>query len=242
MRLRALIAADEPLSRRKIKTLLEREPDAEVAAECASGPEAAKLIRELDPNLVFLDIEMPELDGLSVLEGLGARAAPAVILVTAYDQYAVRAFEVKALDYLLKPIDRRRFQTALERARDHLRRSSEPVERPLSRLLVRSGERARIVRIDTVDWLEAADNYVRVHVGGETHLLRDTLSRLKTRLDPTRFLRIHRKAIVNLERIDSLYPLFHGDQVVVLQDGTELTVSRRYRRELEALLGRPSRP
>ena len=131
MRLRALIADDEPLARRKIKTLLGREPDAEVAGECGSGPEAARLIRELEPNLVFLDIEMPELDGLSVLkglkglEGLGSRAAPAVIFVTAYDQYAVRAFEVKALDYLLKPIDRRRFRTALERAREHLRQSAE---------------------------------------------------------------------------------------------------------------------
>jgi two-component system LytT family response regulator len=237
-RLRALIGDDEPLARKKIKTLLEREPDVEIAGECGSGREAARLIRELDPNLVFLDIEMPELDGLSVLEDLGFRAAPAVILVTAYDQYAVRAFEVKALDYLLKPIDRRRFQTALERARDHLRQSSETASSPISRLLVRSGERALIVKIDNVDWLEAANNYVRVHAGGQTHLLREPLSGLHKHLDPARFLRIHRKTIVNVERIESLYPLFHGDQVVVLQDGTELTLSRRYRHELEAHLGR----
>ena len=237
-RLRALIGDDEPLARKKIKTLLEREPDVEIAGECGSGREAARLIRELDPNLVFLDIEMPELDGLSVLEDLGFRAAPAVILVTAYDQYAVRAFEVKALDYLLKPIDRRRFRTALERARDHLRQSSETASSPISRLLVRSGARALIVKIDNVDWLEAANNYVRVHAGGQTHLLREPLSGLHKHLDPARFLRIHRKTIVNVERIESLYPLFHGDQIVVLQDGTELTLSRRYRHELEAHLGR----
>jgi two-component system LytT family response regulator len=241
MRLRALIADDEPLARRKIKTLLAREPGAEVAGECASGPEAARLIRELEPNLVFLDIEMPELDGLSVLEGLGSRSAPAVIFVTAYDQYAVRAFDVQALDYLLKPIDRRRFQTALERARDHLRLSAEP-QSPLTRLLVRSGDRMQVLKVDDVDWLEAADNYVKVHAAGQTHLLRETLARLKSRLDPARFLRIHRSTLVNVERIQSLYPLFHGDQMVVLHDGTELTVSRRYRQELETLLGRPSRP
>jgi two-component system LytT family response regulator len=241
MRLRALIADDEPLARTKIRTLLEREPDAEVAGECGSGPEAARLIHELDPNLVFLDIEMPELDGLSVLEGLGSRAAAAVIFVTAYDQYAVRAFEVKALDYLLKPIDRRRFQTALERARFHLR-SSEPAESPLSRLLVRSGDRWLVLKVDDIDWVETADNYVKVHALGQTHLLRETLAHLHSRLDPARFLRIHRSTLVNVERIQSLYPLFHGDQMVVLHDGTELTLSRRYRHELEALTGRPSRP
>ena len=169
MRLRALIADDEPLARRKIKALLGREPDAEVAGECGSGPEAARLIRELEPNLVFLDIEMPELDGLSVLkglEGLGSRAAPAVIFVTAYDQYAVRAFDVKALDYLLKPIDRRRFRTALERAREHLRQSGEPGPTPLTRLLVRSGHRMQVLKVNDVDWVEAADNYVKASRGG----------------------------------------------------------------------------
>ena len=242
MRLRALIADDEPLARRKIKTLLEREPDAEVVGECGSGPEAARLIRELDPNLVFLDIEMPELDGLSVLEGLGTCAAPAVIFVTAYDQYAVRAFDVNALDYLLKPIDRRRFQRALERARDHLRHSAEPAESPLSRLLVRSGDRLQVLKVDDIDWVESADNYVKVYALGQTPLLRETLAHLLSRLDPARFRRIHRFTVVNVERIQSLYPLFHGDQVVVLHDGTELTLSRRYRHELETLLGRPSRP
>lgn len=242
MRLRALIADDEPLARRKIRTLLSREPDAEVAGECGSGPEAARLIRELEPNLVFLDIEMPELDGLSVLEGLGSRMAPAVIFVTAYDQYAIRAFDVKALDYLLKPIDRRRFQTALERAREHLRRSSDSEATPLTRLLVRSGDRLQVLKVDDIDWVEAADNYVKVRALGQFHLLRETLARLRSRLDPSRFPRIHRSALVNVERIQSLYPLFHGDQMVVLQDGTELPLSRRYRHELETALGRPSRP
>ncbi len=149
---------------------------------------------------------------------------------------------MKALDYLLKPIDRRRFQTALERAHDHLRQSGEPEASPLTRLLVRSGDRSQVLKVDDVDWVEAADNYVKVHAAGQTHLLRETLARLKSRLDPARFLRIHRSTLVNVERIQSLYPLFHGDQVVVLRDGTELTLSRRYRDELETLLGRPSRP
>lgn len=240
MFIRALIADDEPLARKKIRTLLERETDVEVAGECGSGPEAAKLISELEPNLVFLDIEMPELDGLSLLERLGPQV-PAVIFVTAYDQYAVRAFDVEALDYLLKPIDRRRFQTALDRARERLR-PSEPEARALSRLLVRSGDRLQVLKVDDLDWVEAADNYVKVHALGQTHLLRETLARLKSRLDPARFLRIHRSTLVNVERIHSLYPLFHGDQMVVLRDGTELTASRRYRRALEALLGGPSRP
>jgi two-component system LytT family response regulator len=240
--IRALIADDEPLARRKIRALLAREPDVEIAGECGSGPEAAKLIRELDPDLVFLDIEMPELDGLSLLQGLESRAAPAVIFVTAYDQYAVRAFDVRALDYLLKPIDRRRFQTALERAREHLRKSDERSGSPLTRLLVRSGDRTQVLRVDDVDWLESADNYVKLHALGQTHLLRETLTRLRARLDPTRFVRIHRSAVVNVDRIRSLYPLFHGDQMVVLHDGTELPLSRRYRQELENLLGRPSRP
>jgi two-component system LytT family response regulator len=241
MRLRALIADDEPLARKKIKSLLARESDAEVAGECGSGAEAARLIRELDPNLVFLDIEMPELDGLTVLDGLGARA-PAVIFVTAYDQYAVRAFEVKALDYLLKPIDRRRFGVALERAREHLRQSEGGAVSPLTRLLVRSGDRLSVLKVDDVDWVEAADNYVKVHAAGETHLLRETLTRLKSRLDPARFLRVHRSTLVNVDRIQSLYPLFHGDQMLVLRDGTELTLSRRYRHVLESALGRPARP
>ncbi|HEY7697892.1 MAG TPA: LytTR family DNA-binding domain-containing protein [Vicinamibacteria bacterium] len=239
--IRALIADDEPLARKKIRTLLEREPDVEVAGECGSGPEAARLIRELEPDLVFLDIEMPELDGLSVLSRLPSSAAPLVIFVTAYDQYAVRAFAVKALDYLLKPFDRRRFRTALERAREQLRHSGEPAEIPLSRLLVRSGDGLSVLKVDDVDWVEAADNYVKVHALGETHLLRETLAHLQSRLDPARFLRIHRSTLVNLERIQSLHPLFHGDQIVVLRDGTELTLSRRYRNDVESLLGRPSR-
>jgi two-component system LytT family response regulator len=240
--IRALIADDEPLARKKIRTLLAREPDVEVAGECGSGPEAAKLIRELDPNLVFLDIEMPELDGLSLLQGLESRAAPAVIFVTAYDQYAVRAFDVQALDYLLKPIDRRRFQTALDRAREHLRKSEGRSTGPLTRLLVRSGDRTQVLKIDDVDWVESADNYVKLHALGQTHFLRETLTHLRARLDPARFVRIHRSAVVNVDRIRSLYPLFHGDQMVVLHDGTELPLSRRYRQELESLLGRPSRP
>jgi two-component system LytT family response regulator len=237
MRFRTLIADDEPLARRKIRALLEREPDFEVLGECGSGAETVRLIRSLGPDLVFLDVEMPELDGLSVLQTLGPRPF-AVIFVTAYEQYAVRAFEVKALDYLLKPFDRRRFRTALERAREHLRST----EAPLSRLLVRAKDRSEVLKVEDIDFLEAADNYVKVHALGRTHLLRGSLARLQSRLDRSRFLRIHRSTLVNVERIRSLYPLFHGDQMIVLRDGTELSLSRRYRSEVESLLGRPSRP
>ncbi len=239
--IRALIADDEPLARRKVKSLLAREPDVEVMGECGSGAEAARLIRELDPNLVFLDVEMPELDGLTMLRDFEGKAAPAVIFVTAYDQYAVGAFDVQAVDYLLKPIDRRRFQTALARARDHLRKPEDRAATPLTRLLVRSGDRTQVLKVDDVDWVEAADNYVKVHALGQIHLLREKLSHLRSRLDPARFLRIHRSAVVNVDRIQSLYPLFHGDQMVVLRDGTELSLSRRYRQELERVLGRPAR-
>jgi two-component system LytT family response regulator len=234
--MRILIVDDEPLARKKIRSLLAREADTEVVGECGSGSEAAKLIRELDPDLLFLDIEMPDLDGLSMLEQLGSRA-PAVIFVTAYEQYAVRAFAVKALDYLLKPIDRSRFRIALERAREYLKADA----RPLARLLVRSGESFEVVKADDIEWIEAADNYVKVHALGATHLVRETLTRLKSQLDPSRFVRIHRSTLVNVERIRSLHPLFHGDQMVLLKDGTELTLSRRYRQELETLLRRPAR-
>ena len=250
-RLRVLIADDEPLARRKIRSLLEREPDVEVLGECGNGPDCLAFIRERSPELVFLDIEMPGLDGLGVLSALGSHPPPAVIFVTAYDQYALRAFEVHAVDYLLKPFDRRRFRAALERAREHLRRRAqsslnqevldllrELTTKPLARLPVRTKDRVVFLKTESIDWVQTADNYVRLHAGEEEHLLRETLAHLQARLDPARFLRIHRSTLVNVERIKELHPLFHGDHAVILQDGTELTLSRRYRSQLEALLGR----
>jgi two-component system LytT family response regulator len=249
-KLRVLVADDEPLARRKIVGLLQKERDVEVLAECGNGPDCVSLIREQSPDVIFLDIEMPGLDGVSVLESLGPRP-PAVVFVTAYDQYALKAFEVQAVDYLLKPFDRRRFQSALERAREQVRfRSESAVGRevlgmlkemramPAGRLPVRVNDRVVLVSIKSVDWVEAADNYVRLHVGEESHLLRETLQNIQLRLDPARFLRIHRSTLVNIERIKELHPLFHGDHAVILQDGTELVLSRRYRPQLEAALGR----
>jgi two-component system LytT family response regulator len=245
-----VVADDEPLARRKVVGLLQKERDFEVVAECGNGPDCVSAIREHSPDVVFLDIEMPGLDGLKVLEALGARA-PFVIFVTAYDEYAVKAFEVQAVDYLLKPIDRRRFQSALERAREQVRLRSdgdvgrqvlsilnEMRARPPGRIPVRVNGRVVLVSIKSVDWVQAADNYVKLHVGAQSHLLRETLSSIQLRLDPARFLRIHRSTLVNIERIKELHPLFHGDHAVILDDGTELTLSRRYRPALEAALGR----
>jgi two-component system LytT family response regulator len=250
-RLRVLVADDEPLARRKVVGLLQKERDVEVVAECGNGADCVSLIREHSPDVVFLDVEMPGLDGLSVLESLGPRA-PFVVFVTAYDEYALKAFEVQAVDYLLKPIDRRRFQSALERAREQVRlRSDGDVGRkvlsmlkemrakPPGRLPVRVNGRVVLVPVKSIDWVEAADNYVRLHVGAQSHLLRETLSSIQLRLDPARFPRIHRSTLVNIERVKELHPLFHGDHAVILENGTELTLSRRYRPALETALGRP---
>ena len=239
---RVLVVDDEPLGRMRVEDLLRREPGVEIAGTAADGVAAVEAIRALTPDLVFLDVQMPGKDGFEVVREIGPEAMPATIFVTAYDQYAVRAFDVQALDYVLKPIDRRRFQAALDRAREHLRKSEARPPGPLTRLLVRSGDRTQVLKIDDVDWVESADNYVRLHALGQAHFLRETLTHLRSRLDPARFVRIHRSAVVNVDRIRSLYPLFHGDQMVVLHDGTELPLSRRYRQELESLLGRPSRP
>jgi two-component system LytT family response regulator len=227
--------------------------EVEVIGECPDGRRAITDIEERRPDLVFLDVQMPEVDGFGVLEAISAEKMPVIIFVTAYDRYAVQAFEVHALDYLLKSFDRERFLAALKRAKEEIRRSREGIlnERlaglledlgskkdRLTRLVIRSAGRIVFLRVEEIDWIEAADNYVRVHAGKESHLIRETLQSLEKRLDPGKFLRIHRSALVNLDRIRELQPIFHGDYAVKLADGTELTLSRSYREKLLEPLGR----
>ncbi len=257
MMVRALIVDDEPLARQRLRTLLKGESDIEIVGECSDGQEAVAAVRELQPDLLFLDVQMPVLDGFGVLEALGPEQLPAVIFVTAYDSYAIRAFEVNALDYLLKPFDRDRFRKALQRARSMifkegpgftgeqlgaLLEESHPERgpttgRPLERLVIKSSGRVFFLRTEEIDWIEAAGNYLRLHVGNDMHLLRDTMNNLEARLHTDKFLRIHRSTMVNLERVKELQPWFHGDYKVILLDGTELTLSRSYRPKLKNLLG-----
>ena len=247
MRIRTLIVDDEPLGRERIKALLAGDPEVEVIGECPDGRRAIRAIEERNPDLVFLDVQMPEVDGFGVLEAICVERMPVIIFVTAYDQYAVQAFEVHALDYLLKSYDRERFSAAVQRAKEEIRRVREGElndrlvgllenlqmkKDRLTRLVIKSGGRIVFLRVEEVDWIEAADNYVRVHAGREAYLIRETLQSLERRLDPGQFLRIHRSFLVNLDRIRELQPMFHGDYVVKLADGTELMLSRNYREKL----------
>lgn len=252
MSIQALIVDDEPLARQRLRALLAEEDAVEVVGECADGVEALQAIRERAPDLVFLDVQMPALDGFGVLEQLPADELPVVIFVTAYDRYAIRAFEVHALDYLLKPFDRERFHKAVERARSRLRQPRAADVDPqmlallddvksgrktLERLVIKSAGRVYFLRTDELDWIEAAGNYLRLHVGSDTHLLRETMNNLESRLDPERFLRVHRSTIVNIERIKELQPWFHGDYMVILKDGTQLPLSRSHRQKLQDRFG-----
>jgi len=243
-----LIVDDEPIARRGVRLQLKGEPEFEIIGECANGMEAVAAIQAKAPDLVFLDVQMPEMDGFEVIEAIGVERMPRVIFVTAYDQYTLRAFEVHALDYLLKPFDRERFLKALNYARSSLDRGEFnrqlirllddrlAARKPLERLVIKSGGRIYFLNVEEVDWIEAADNYVELHVGRESHLLRETISGLAARLDPARFLRIRHSTIVNLERVKELRPLFRCEYMIILQDGTELTSSRRYRKSLDAVL------
>ncbi|HZH91968.1 MAG TPA: LytTR family DNA-binding domain-containing protein [Pyrinomonadaceae bacterium] len=246
--IRTLVVDDEPLARERIKRLLAAETDLELVGECAEGREAVAAIHALKPDLVFLDIQIPELDGFGVLKAVNVARMPAVIFVTAYDRYALQAFDVNALDYLLKPYNRERFRKAVERARAQLSNGAagelnerllsllenfktEP-QRHLERLMIKSSGRVFFLRAEELDWIEADGNYLRVHVGRESHLIRETMNRLASKLDPDKFLRIHRSTLVNIERIKELQPLFSGDYVVILRDGKQLTLSRSYRDKL----------
>jgi two-component system LytT family response regulator len=246
MTIRTLIVDDEPLGRERLRSLLEADPAVTVVGECADGREALAALRSGPCDLVFLDVEMPGLGGLEVARRLGPECRPVIVFVTAHGRYALPAFEVHAADYLLKPFDRGRFQKALEWAKAHLaRRAESPAAagaakagaKPSERITVKSGGRIYFLKAEDVDWVEAAGNYLRLHVGAETHLLRETLSSLEARLDPERFWRIHRSTLVNADRVQELQPLFHGDYAVILRDGTQLTLSRSYRQSLPRLFG-----
>lgn len=245
--LKVVIVDDEPLARQSIRLLVDGDPDLTVAGECSGVDAAACILRE-SPDILFLDVQMPEVDGFDVLEDIGPDAVPAIVFVTAYDQYAIRAFEVAAVDYLLKPFDDRRFAVALDRAKQQARGSRQgPDERLVQlmsartegyvrRFLVRIRDKVLLIRADDVDWIEAADYYASLHVGGKTHLLRETMTDLEKQLDPERFVRVHRSAIVNVDRVQEIHPLFRGDSVLVLQDGTQIRLSRGRREEFERRL------
>jgi two-component system, LytTR family, response regulator len=249
--IRTLIVDDEPLARQRLRRLLQADPDITILGECSDGQQAVADLRALQPDLVFLDVQMPVLDGFEVLQELGDTTLPAVIFVTAHDRYALKAFEVHALDYLLKPFDKARFAAALERAKAQIHQGNAaamnerlqkllqiaPGQSSPKRLIIKSSSRIYFVRIEDIDWIEAAGNYVRLHVGKEEHLLREGLTALENKLDAGRFVRIHRSTIVNIERIRELQPVFHGDFVIILHDGTELALSRSCRDKLEETLG-----
>ena len=249
MKIRALIVDDEPPARELIATLLRDEPDVEVVGECANGRSAVAAIERLRPDLVFLDVQMPGLDGFGVLAKLPPERWPLVVFVTAHDKHAVRAFEVHALDYLLKPFEYDRLREAVQRARTKMGQQEGEQTRLLSlledlqsngqswdRIVVREAGRITFVKPDEIDWIEAQGNYVCLHAGTKSYLLRETMNAVEARLAERKFLRVSRSALVNLERIKEWQPLFHGDSVLVLKDGARVTVSRVYREKLDRLV------
>jgi len=253
--IKALIVDDEVLARTRIREILNKDPEIQLVGECANGREAVDAILAHTPHLLFLDVQMPEMDGFAVLEALPPERLSTVIFVTAFDQYALRAFEVHALDYILKPFDAERFNRTLQHAKSQIRQArgsllnqglldllAELKERPkarvFDRLVIKTAGRVSFLKIAEIDWIESEGNYVRLHVGKETHLLRETLNQMEERLDPNQFLRIHRSTIVNLDRIKELQPWFHGEYRVLLQDSTQLLLSRKYREKLRDLLGK----
>ena len=251
--IRALIVDDEPLARRGIRARLDRAGGFTVVAECSSGREAVAAIREHAPSVVFLDVQMPGIDGFGVIRTIGADRMPVVIFVTAYDSHALRAFEAHALDYLLKPIDDDRFATAVERVRRRVtEREESAVARRLvalmqevggddtaspSRIVIRDRDRVLLIDVSDIDWVGADGDYVRIHAAGKNHLLRETMAAMEERLNPATFVRIHRSAIVNVDRIRELRPYSSREYAVILRDGTRLRLSRRYRDRLRTSLG-----
>ncbi len=253
-KIRTLIVDDEPLARRKMRRMLARDSEVEILVDCSNGREAIDAITINHPDLVFLDVQMPEINGFDVLEAIPQPVMPFVIFVTAYDQYALRAFEVSAVDYLVKPFDRRRFEKALQRAKSRLtaERGSDLNQQTLAlleelkarsshveRLVIKAGGRAFFLKTEEIDWIEAEGKYVRLHVGKESYLLRDAIGSMEAQLDPKKFPRIHRSTIVNIERVRELQPWFHNEYRVILKDGTELMLSRSCRKRLGELLGSP---
>lgn len=252
-KIRALIVDDEPIARRRVRDLLKLEPDIEVCGECDNGQEALESIRELAPDLVFLDIQMPGLDGISMSESFRSGLGPEIVFVTAYDNYAVKAFELRAVDYLLKPFDRGRFSQAVRVAREKIgsRRGAEVggriIEllddlrtRPkyMDRIVIRNNERIIVVRVDEIDWIESEGNYVRIHFGKSSSLVRETLTHLASQLDPDKFPRIHRSRLVNIDSIQELQHWSHRNYRLILRSGVQLSLSRSYRDRLSSLLGK----
>lgn len=264
-KIRTLIVDDEPLARKRISNLLRGRAEFEIVGECSHGKQAIQFIQNRTPALVFLDVQMPDLDGFGVLKAIAPLQMPLIIFVTAFDQYALQAFEVHALDYLLKPFDDERFEKSLEWAMDQFRRDkfNELNERLLAlledynegresrlpamrspkhaypdRLVIKSSGRVFFLKTEAIDWIEAEGYYVRLHVGSKSHLMRETMTRLEVKLDPARFLRIHRSTVVNVERVKELKQHSHGECIVILQNDTPLKLSRHYREGLQRLLGR----
>jgi two-component system LytT family response regulator len=253
MNIRALIVDDEPPARALIATLLRQESDVEVVGECENGRSAVAAIARLAPDLVFLDVQMPGLDGFDVLAELPVNRWPMIVFVTAYDQHAVRAFEIHALDYLLKPFEYDRLRRSVQRARAELEKAGEAAHQPRlvalledlmdrsqnwDRLAVRDARRVTFFKPEEIDWIEAEGNYLRLHAGKKSHLLRQTMQTAEARLASKKFLRISRSTLVNLERVREWQPLFHGDSLVTLEDGTRLTVTRMYREGLDRVMAR----
>jgi two-component system LytT family response regulator len=262
--LTAIVADDEKLARRRLVRLIEETGEAEVVAACAGGREAVEQTVALQPQLLFLDVQMPDLDGFGVLQEITGKASPATVFVTAFDQYAVRAFEVHAVDYLLKPFDTARFKDAFARAHDrvsnrgragsseddrmralladYISTTQQPSKQALDRVAVRVDGVLKVIRTSDIDWLETDGNYIRLHVGGTSHLLRSTAAAIEPQLDPRAFIRIHRRYIVNVDRIVEVQPWFAGDAILILRNGAKLRVSRTYRERLHARLGAKAEP
>jgi two-component system LytT family response regulator len=252
MKIRALIIEDEPVARKRMKRLLADDSEIEVIGECVDGREAVAAIQKFKPDLIFLDIQIPELDGFDVLKAIEIEQMPFVIFVTAFNKYAIKAFEFHALDYLLKPFEPERLQSSLDRVKKQIRQENtgdletrlrsllEDVKPTPSgyqeRLAIKSDEEVMFLKIEEIDWIEPAGNFLRLHIGKESHLIRETLSALEAKLDPRKFMRIQRSAIVNIARIKKLHPLFRGEYVVVLQNGVRLTSTQGYRDKLRELI------
>jgi two-component system, LytTR family, response regulator len=251
--IRVAIADDEPLARERVRSMLEGRDRYAIVAECHDGVEAVAALAEHDIDLLFLDVQMPGLDGFQILESVGTTRLPIIVFVTAFNDYALRAFSVSALDYLLKPFDRERFEQTLSRVEERLASkqqteisaelreflhtlSTTAPQNHVSRFPVRANGEIYFVRVDDVDWIDAEGNYVALHAAGRRHLVRDTIKSLESRLDPAKFVRVHRSAIINVDRLRKLQPYFHGEYVITLQDGTTLTSSRTYSDRLRALL------
>lgn len=235
-KIRTLIVDDEPLARSNLSVLARRDPEIEIIGECGSGMQALNEIRNAKPDLVFLDVQMPECDGFDVLELLGKDLPPAVIFVTAYDQYALRAFEAGALDYLLKPFDNARFALAVQRAKTKIGLGGGQ-NRSFERVAIKSAGQVSFVKVSEIDWIEAADYYACLHVGSKSHLLRRSMAELEEELDPSLFCRVHRSGIVNLQRVRGLKLSEDGEYEVLLDSGASVRLSRRYRKIVEARLG-----